>query len=169
MWENQGKDYEYFFWHVMGVAESGEIYASSISSPSVGVRVEIPHHVISPTQRRPLTSENADPVYLTDSETQPLSRALLPGEEEIAIMIQSTKEIQIYKPNFGARFAVGIDIGTSAYNFNISPPHDMEGMSSSHESGGTYIGGYIAWTRCSDMTSYLLTPSGAALPAVQQP
>ncbi len=184
LWENAGKDYDYFYWEPLGVAESGSVYAAKSYRPSTGVRITTPYHVISPTQRRPLTTGTANGLHAGDQPKPELSRAALAGEEEIAFSDEgaSGPELQMYKPKFGARFKLPAmpplpGGGTRILsNLSISPPHNRTGSTAVYTSGtytGPYFGGYIAITERPadsapgpDCVSYLLTPAGATPPGI---
>lgn len=178
LWENAGKDYDNFYWELLGVAESGSTYAAkSYRNSSTGLRMTIPYQVLSPTQRRPLTTATAYGFHSLDRPSPELSRAPIAGEEEIAFSTEGTSgpELQLYKPKFGARFTVPGAFANTLSNLCISPPHNPAGNTTASSGGtytGTYYGGYIALTWQPGITpgpncvSYLLTPAGATPPGL---
>ena len=91
------------------------------------------------------------------------------GEEEIIFRSRNTYEIQIYKPNYGSRFVLDLQlpVGASLLGYwdgpSISSPYNQgEGIESSPS---TYYGGYIAYgarfpqESVNFFRTYVLTPS----------
>ena len=145
-----------------GVAEDGTAYAlrsfsvtSTRGKKTTTTNYSIPYHVLSPTERIPLTEENAE----LPNGFRNVSRAAISGEEEVLIRVYGGS-YQLYKPNFGARFTLPIDPWNVSAGF-IAPPFD----SGAPSTPDTYNAGYIAYSSNPLLTglyrSYLLTPQPA--------
>lgn len=136
-----------------GIAEDNTAYAHGQSTSGKGnnrVTLSRPYHIISPTERTPLTFSSG----WIFNWVRGLSRAATSGEEEVFIQLYDTGEYQVYKPNFGARFVLPIAPRSLGWA-GISPPYDAQGVSSA----GEYFGGYVAYsTNDAVNRSYVLTP-----------
>lgn len=173
LWQREGKDYDYmYFSHTYGVAEDGSVYTAA-----GGFGTSIPYHVISPTERTPLTDVNATGVWNDGmSHYRSLSKAQTSGEEEILLhLCETTGDYQIYKPNFGARFVLPLAPHTLIWASISPPPIDDGQQSAPYDQGytGDYLGGYIVYMDCLDThtsgsraNSYILTPDGATPPVI---
>ena len=157
------------------IAEDGSLYVYAESTITkgrdMGQRRYQFYHLLSPTERTPLSDPETDGnAYEVGQPYRTVSSAPV-GEEEI-IFGTDNQGIQIYKPKFGSRFVLDLQVpeasslnvgaGNTAGPFICGPFNQSEGIESSPDE---YYGGYIAYwvIREADsvnfLRSYILTPS----------
>ena len=114
----------------------------------------IPYHVISETERTPLTDYESEGSAVIRGHWN-VSGAPLSGEEEIVLESVESGVYQIYKPNLGARFELPIAPGIARW-VGVSPPYN-DHLVSTPES---YNGGYVVFTtNDAAPQGFILTPS----------
>ena len=142
--------------YAVATAEDNTAYAVSFRNVKTGkgknattATVSTPYHVISATERTPLTNESAILRWRGS-----VSHAPVTGEEEVVLELEASGEYQIYKPNFGARFVLPITPGNLLY-IGISPPYDPLAVTSPE----SYSGGYVVYnTTDAIRRAFILTP-----------
>ena len=157
----------------MEIAEDGTLYVLAQSTVTKGrdkgLKQDQIYHLLSPTERTPLVDPGVDGNAAWVANPWRSVSSAPAGEEEILFRSTKTGEIQIYKPNYGSRFVLDLQLpeGSTLQGYwdgpwISSPFNQGEGIESSPSS---YYGGYIAYNTEFPQESenflrtYILTPS----------
>jgi hypothetical protein len=158
-----------------GFGTGGTAYGGTLEQETIGkgnnveyINYWTPYHLLSPTARTPLT----DPLVSARVwiRSWGISDASLPGEEEVVIQLVNEGELQVYKPNFNARFTLPIEPGDYR-RVEISSPVDPLAITSDSLLGAEdYAAGYVGYgTDAEPDQVFILTPTGALLPGTSVP
>ena len=157
----------------MEIAEDGTLYVLAQSTVTKGrdkgLKQDQIYHLLSPTERTPLVDPEVDGSAAWVANPWRSVSSAPDGEEEILFQSTKTGELQIYKPNYGSRFVLDLQLpeGSTLQGYWdgpwISNPLNQGGGIESSPSG--YYGGYIAYNTefgqesVNFLRTYILTPS----------